>query len=299
MDNFMSIILIVILFFACFAAGLIIQIRNKKSALGGPEEKDIIDVVSEKKKKKLMAKHSSLSFKTYVLLITLVPIAVGVAGWFLIENKLIVLILALVSAFIPDAIINVMRAKKAAKFEEQYARALKLFANCLRSKMTIQQSVNDICISPYIDESVKVGFRQINADLSIGIDVKDAFNKFAEDAESEDARDVASAIAMQDEVGGGEAEIIETLANSIQQRIMMRKEIKTLFTETSVMVTFMDFAPFIVLIIMYFGAPDFVAPYFESTGMMLILIGMLAFSVAGSFVIRMIINSAKKGGKAQ
>ena len=111
-----------------------------------------------------------------------------------------------------------------------------------------------------------------------------------------DAQDVASAIAMQDEIGGGEAQIIETLANSIQQRITMRREIKTMFSETSVMVTFMDFAPFVVLLIMYFGTPQFIAPYFESTGMTLVLIGMLAFTIVGSFVIRMVISSAKKGG---
>lgn len=299
LDYYLPIIVLIALVMICIAIAIIIQIRNKKTVLSINAEEDFIDKAATKKKHKLSAMHSSISFKTYVILIVAIPIAIAVAGWFLIDNKLIVLLISLVSIFIPDGIINVMRAKKASKFEEQYARALKLFASCLRSKMTIHQSVNDICNSPYIDESVKAGFRQINADLSIGIDIKEAFETFANNTESEDAHDVASAIAMQDEVGGGEAEIIETLANSIQQRIAMRKEIKTLFTETSVMVTFMDFAPFVVLLIMYFGAPDFVAPYFESTSMTLVLLGLLAFTVVGSFIVRAVINSAKKGGKAK
>ena len=294
--EYIPIIILATLSLLLLGVAIIIGIRNKQKILQRDEDKDFIDAFKEKKTKKLNTYHSSLSFKTYIAMIIGLPVVVAVAGWFLIENKAIVLLIALACVFIPDGIITVMRAKRASKFEEQYARALKLFASCLRAKMTIPQSVADVCNSPYIDEDVKAGFRQIDADLAIGIDVKEAFTKFAEDTGSMDAQDVASAIAMQDEIGGGEAQIIETLANSIQQRISMRKEIKTLFSETSVMVTFMDFAPFIVLLIMYFGTPQFIAPYFESTKMTLLLFGMLGFTIIGSFIIRAVIASAKKGG---
>lgn len=294
--EYIPIIILAALSFMLIAIAIIIAIRNKRTILVRDNERDFIDDFKEKKTKSLAAKHSLLSFKTYIGMLIGIPALVAFVGWLFIKNKVVVLLVALACLFIPDAIISVMRARRAAKFEEQYARALKLFASCLRAKMTIPQAVADVCKSPYIDEDVKAGFKQIDADLTIGIDIKEAFMTFANNTGSVDAQDVASAIAMQDEIGGGEAQIIENIANSIRQRITMRREIKAMFSETSVMVTFMDFAPFVVLLIMYFGTPQFIAPYFESTGMTLLLIGMLAFTVIGSFIIRMVISSAKKGG---
>lgn len=161
--------------------------------------------------------------------------------------------------------------------------------------MSIQQAVNDVSDNIFVHESIRDGFKQIKADLQVGMTVQQAFQRFADDTKSVDAQDVASAIAMQSDVGGSEAKVIENISNNIQNRILMRREIKSLFAETNIMITFMDFAPFLAFLILYFGAPQLVAPYFESPTMTMILVGILLFTLLGTYIIRKQLSEAKQG----
>lgn len=297
MREFLPIIFLIFLSFLFVATAVIIAIRSKKKVLS-KNDKDIIDNFAESKKKKLGEATGGMSFKVYMALLIGLPIVVGTACFFLMENKAIALMIGLTMIFVPDAISRLMKAKQKVKFEERYARALRVFAACMRSQMTIQQAVDDVCENPFIHETVRDGFKQISSDLKIGMTAQEAFKRMADDTNSVDAKDVAAAIAMQNMVGGTDSQVVETLAENIQERITLRKEIKSIFAQTEVMVSFMDFAPFIVLLMMYFGSPEFLAPYFESWWMTLILFGIIGVTILGSFVIRLSLSKAKKGGGA-
>lgn len=296
MNEYIPIITLITLSFLCIAVAVIVAIRSKKNLL--VKEKDMIDDFTEKKKRKLGDAVGGMSFKLYMILLVGLPILVGGVAFIFMENKAIALLLGLTMIFVPEAISKFMSAGQKVKYEERYARALRVLSSCMRSQMTIQQAVDDVCQNPFVHDTVKDGFKQISADLQIGIKVDEAFKRMADDSGSIDAKDVASAIAMQSMVGGTDGQVIETLADNIAQRISLRKEIKSIFAQTEVMVTFMDFAPFIVILLMYFGAPQFMAPYFESWWMTLIFFGLIAFTVLGSFIIRLSLKNAKRGGGA-
>lgn len=294
MNEYIPIIVLIVLSFLCIAAAVIVFIRNKKNVL--VKEKDMLDIFAEKKKIQLGDAIGGMPFKVYLALLICLPILVGGIAFIFLNNKVIALLLGLTMLFVPDAVSKIMNAGQKIKFEERYARALRILASCMRSQMTIQQAVDDVAQNPFVHETVKDGFKQISADLQMGIKVDEAFKRMADDSGSMDAKDVASAIAMQSMVGGTDGQVVETLADSIAQRISLRKEIKSIFAETEVMITFLDFAPFIVILLMYFGAPSFMAPYFESWWMTLVLFGLIGFTILGSFIIRMTLRNAKKGG---
>ena len=280
----------------CIIIVVILKIREKHSLLN-VEDNDFIEDFIEKKKRKLNSNLGTMSFKTYTTMLIGLPLAVMLGGWLLLDNKAVAMLLAIGSVFVPDFIIKSSERKQKDLFEERYARGLKALSSCLRANMSIQQAVSEVSENIYVHESIRDGFQQINADIRVGLTVQEAFQRFADHSKSQDAQDVAKAIAMQNDVGGSEARVIENVANNIQNRIMMRKEIKSLFAETNVMVTFMDFIPFVVVLILYIGAPQLINPYFESVSMVLVLIGLLSFTLLGSVFIRRKLNNAKRGGK--
>lgn len=290
----LNLIIVVAFTIALIAAAVIINIIGRKSLLKDHEQDFITDAIQ--KKKRHIEQTGGISFNTYIALLIGLPVVVGVLAWIFISNKMIALLLAMSMLFVPDTVSRMRRDRKDAEFESRYAKALNAFASCLKAKMTLLQAVEDVGNNPFVHETVREGFRQIGSDIRIGITAEEAFRKYAAEIGSLDAADLASAIAMQNVVGGGEAEIVESLAGNIQARTMMRREIKSLFAETKVLATFMDFAPFAVIIIMYAGAPQFVAPYFETGWMTLLLIGILGFTVIGSFIIRFQLIRAQKGG---
>lgn len=293
-SDFAPIFILIFIFAFCIAAAIILSIRSKKSRLG-MDEKDFIDVAIENKKRSLNAQIGGLSWRDYIIILIVSPLALGALSYIFISPKPLCIVFAAIGLFVPEFLVRIGANKQKKKFEEKYAMALRSLASSLRSGRSIEQAIDDVGSNVFVDEHIRSGFRQISADIKVGIPIEEAFRSFAKDSGSKDAQDVASALAMQVKVGGSEAKVVSAIAQNINDRIMMRKEIKALFAQTDVLVITMDFLPFVVFGLFYAMSPDFVTPYFESFGMTMVLIAILAFTVIGSFVIRKMIKSAKEG----
>ena len=278
----------------CVAVVAIILIRSKKYLLA-KEEPDFIETAIKKKKQSLKAVTGGFSFKTYLILMFGSPVMIGLVFWLFTQNLTLSSIIALLGLAVPETYIRITAKKQRRLFDERYARSLRAMASALRSNQTIQQAVDEVGDNVFIHESIREGFRQISSDLRVGLPIKEAFERFAEDTGSNDAKDVAAAIAMQNEVGGNEAQVISSVSQNISERIMVRKEIKSLFADTSVMILVMDLMPVIILIALYFGAPQYITPYFESSLMTMLFIGLIAVTMVGSVIIRRMARTAKEG----
>lgn len=275
-------------------AAVVLKIQEQKSAL--MEDDDFISKAIKKKKSKLSANVGGITFRMYVALITILPILVGVPIYLFLQNMVIALLAAIVMVFVPDIILSLTTKKQQQQYDERYATGLRTLVSGLRSGMTINQAVDDVAKNPFVNSNIREGFAQISSDIRVGLSIQQAFQRFAENSQNKDAYDVAAAIAMQTEVGGSEAKVIESIADSIQQRIMLRKEIKSIFAETEVTAKITDAAPFIGLLLVCIFLSDYTDFYFSSIGGFLILVGILAFSVVGAFYIHHKLNKAKMGG---
>ena len=278
----------------CVAIAVIIKLRDTKSVVGIPE-RDFIDTFTDSKKEMLKTTGGGFPYRYYALLLLACPIICGLLTYVLSKDFVAAMLVAFASLLLPDLLIKILAQRQRTLFESRYARALRSMASALRSNMTIQQAVEDTCNNVFIHESIRIGFRQIASDLKVGIPVKDAFERFAKNSGSKDAWDVAAAISMQNEVGGNEAFVVSNISQNINDRIMMRKEIKSLFADTDVMIFVMDIIPVAIIIGLYFYAPQYITPYFEDSLMILLFFGMLAVMLVGTFVIRRMARSAKEG----
>ena len=285
-------ILFTVLTILMIGISVAIAIREKKSTITGEREKDLIDKFADSKKKQLYAIPGAISFKVYTVIMVAAPIILGGAV-FLLTQSIISAVIGLAAGVIaPELIVRLQKFKSDKDFDEKYGRALKQMASTLRAGMTIQQAVDDICANPFLDEQIKDMFRQISADVKIGIPIAEAFKKVSDMRSTIDTRDVTAAVAMQSEVGGSEAEVIELVATNINERIMVRKEIRTLFTTAKITVYAMDFVPPILLIGLIFTGGDLMNFYKEGfTGLLVMGAIMLLFFI-GSLVSHKMMKSA-------
>lgn len=279
---------------AALAVAIILKIRSKKSLLI-EQKSDFIDDIIERKKRQINANIGGISWGTYTAMMVLAPIALGLLGFIVMEHKSLCVVFALVGLFVPEFVLRLSAKRQQKKFEEKYAMALRSLASGLRAGLSIEQAIDNVGQNPFLEAKIRNGFRQISADLKFGIPLEESFMNFAEESGSKDAYDVAAVVSMQAKVGGSEATAIGTIVQNISNRIMTRNEIKAMFADTDMLVLIMDFLPVGLFLILYFGAPEMIAPFLASTGMTILLIGILAFSVVGSFVIHKISKSAKEG----
>lgn len=291
------IILCTVIVVFCIAFIVIWSIRQKKklseSILETEENADFIDRFETKKAKELEAKPWAMKYGTYKIIVVFCAVIFAVIGYF-IGGPFWMVLLGACGLIIPEIIIYLQGAKQQTAYEERYATGLRQLVAGLKSGLSIQQAVADVCSSPFVHDSIKEEFRMIDADLKLGIPIGDAFERFAEQVHFQDAEDVSIAIKMQERIGGREAETIESIAQNISNRLMLRKEIKSMFAGSNATVMAMDVIPFGVVLLIYFLAPSYLEPFFASTAMLIVFIGLLISMGIGSIVIHKSVNSIRK-----
>ncbi len=292
LEDILPILILLGIAFVAIAIAIVLKIRSKKSLILD-YDKDFIDEILEKKKRQLNTNLSGLTWKTYVALLIAMPIIIAAICLAFLENKAFSIVFAFLGCFIPELIVTIKSKREKSKFEEKYAMALRSLASGLRSGLSLEQAIVNVGRNTFLDANIRNGFKQISSDIKFGVPVNEAFEKFAEELGSEDARDIAAVISMQMEVGGSEAAVVTTILQNINDRIMARNEIKALFTDTDILILVLDFVPFALFAILYFFAYPLIEPFFQSTMMTVVLIGLLLLSVIGSVVCRKISKSAK------
>ncbi len=276
-----------------FAACLILRVHNRKALVPGTE--DFITVWIEHKEKELEKSGSGISMTFYLTVLVAAPLIIGCVVFFALGNPLFAVIIGACGCLVPEGLVQYALHSNNKNFEERYEKSLEQLSSSLRAGMSISQAVEDVANCKFLHESMRRKYAELSTNLQMGVSVADAFRLFAEDANNNDANDVALAIDVQNEVGGHEAEVIQDIANNIQQRIMTRREIKSSISGTSSMVWMMDFiAPGIVIGFAFINF-DYVSIFFESPLMILFFIILLVCCAIGSIVNHRTLRNLTKG----
>jgi len=114
---------------------------------------------------------------------------------------------------------------------------------------------------------------------------------------SEDFELMATAIAIQHQVGGNLAEILDSIAFTIRERIRIKGEIRTLTAQQRMSGYVVGGLPFFLALFIYLAAPSFFNPMFAKPpdvlgiplGVILLFIAMAAMG-AGFYFIRKIVD---------
>lgn len=290
------------LIFACVSASIaiiaffvaiIVGVRNRKSKLSY-EESDFISRFFDKQKQFVASVPGSMNYTTYITLSIIIPVIAVVALYLLMGNGFVAL-LGLLGVFVPRILIMLSKEKREKEFEERYARALRQISSSLHAGMSLEQALDDLCVNPFIHNTVKDEFMQINSDIKVGISIPEAFRNSAERLQTSDAKDVAAAILIQSEVGGNEAKTIESISNNIGTRIMLRKEISSMFAGVKATTTMMSILPFGVIAYMFVSAKAITDFYFESPINTVFLVAIILFMAIGVVVIRKMLKNGQKG----
>lgn len=162
------------------------------------------------------------------LMLHLVTFAVGgLVGLVLWRGNVVMALLAAIAGlFFPRIYVASQRNRRLKKFNNQLSDILNLWVNALRAGHSVLQAMEAVAReapSPASDE-----FRRIVMEVQIGLSLEVALDNMLERIESEDLDLVFTAVKVQREVGGNLAEILDTISDTIRQRVRIKGEIATL-----------------------------------------------------------------------
>jgi tight adherence protein B len=226
-----------------------------------------------------------------------VPVVMFLVGFVVpsLQNPLILLLGLLLGFMLPRLWLGRRKSSRLKAFNKQLPDTITLIANALRAGSSFLQAIELV-----VRESrppISTEFGRVIREVNLGLPFDVALENMVRRVKSEDFELMATAIAIQHQVGGNLAEILDSIAFTIRERIRIKGEIRTLTAQQRMSGYVVGGLPFFLALFIYLAAPTFFNPMFAKPpdvlgiplGIILLGIALLAMG-AGFFFIRKIVD---------
>lgn len=196
---------------------------------------------------------------------------------------------ALIAGIIlPPIVISKKREQQLERFDVQLGETIMIISNSLRGGFTFEQSL--AAVSKDLPDPIGSEFRKIVREIELGEKLETTMGEVAEKMESEDMKLMNTAIAIQRQVGGNLADVLDNIGETIRERITMKKNIKTLTSQGEISGKVIAVLPVILIVMISLVNPEYMEPMFNTT-LGYVLLGLSAFlEITGYIIIKKLIN---------
>ena len=177
-------------------------------------------------------------------------------------NPLFLLIGGLIGFFIPRLWLNRRKNGRLNAFNKQLPDTITLLANALRAGSSFLQAIELV-----VRESrppISTEFARVIREVNLGLPFEQAMENMVRRVRSDDLELMATAITIQHQVGGNLAEILDSIAFTIRERVRIKGEINTLTAQQRMSGYVVGFLPIGLAGFLFIAAPAFTEPMFDS-----------------------------------
>jgi tight adherence protein B len=167
----------------------------------------------------------------------------------------------LVGYWLPKFWLKRRQGKRLKAFNSGLADTIMLIANSLRAGSSFLQSVEMV-----VRESqppISTEFSRVIREVNLGLPLDEALANLSRRVKSDDLDLMTTAIAIHHQVGGNLAEILDTIAYTIRERVRIKGEIRTLTAQQRMSGYVVGFLPVALVLLLSVIAPTFMAPMLQ------------------------------------
>jgi tight adherence protein B len=179
-----------------------------------------------------------------------------------LRSPLALIIGAFIGFMLPRFWLGRRKGGRLGAFNKQLPDTITLLANGLRAGSSFLQAVELV-----VRESrppVSTEFGRVIREVNLGLPFEQAMENMVRRVRSEDLELMATAINIQHTVGGNLAEILDSIAYTIRERIRIKGEIRTLTAQQRLSGYVVGFLPIGLAGFLFVAAPNFMAPMFQN-----------------------------------
>ena len=163
-----------------------------------------------------------------------------------------------------------------------------MVGNALRAGFSLLQSME--MISKEMEPPISDEFKHVMRDIGLGATVERALDDMDKRVGSPDFSLVVTAVLIQQQVGGDLAQILDTISETIQDRIRMRREVKTLTTQGRMSGWILILTPIAMALFMTSSDPNYLDPLLKNPIGQMILAATIIMEIIGAIMINRIVN---------
>jgi tight adherence protein B len=178
-----------------------------------------------------------------------------------LSNPLFLIVGAIVGFFLPRFWVSRRKSSRLKKFNDQLADTITLIANALRAGASFLQSVEMVVRETPAPMSTE--FARVVREVNLGLPFDQALDNMVRRVRSEDLDLMVTAISIQHQVGGNLAEILDSIAFTIRERVRIKGEIRTLTAQQRMSGLIIGLLPIALFAMLSIIAPSFMGALFD------------------------------------
>lgn len=242
--------------------------------------------------RKLHASLDKAGLKIDVKLFLLMLLFIAVAGFVIgtaLERGIIPPILIIIFlTSLPFIFLHFKKKQRVLQFTNQFANALDMMSRSLKAGHALIASIQ--MIGTEMSEPVAGLFRSVYEEQTYGLSMKDAFSNMIERMDTPDLRFFVTAVSIYREIGGNLSEILERLAETIRERIKIRRQVRVYTAQARLSGYILAALPIVIAVLAIWKAPDYIGELIKVKIGIIFIIVAVVLQILGFFIIRRIIN---------
>ena len=167
-------------------------------------------------------------------------------------------------------------------FESQLCDALMISTSCLRSGLTFQQAMETIAKD--MEAPISTEFARACSEINFGSSMDKALSDMVARIKSPDLMLAVSAVSVQRQTGGNLSQILETISNTIRERIKVKADVSAVTSQGRASGILIGLLPIGLALVLNLINPEYMQPMFKSH-IGHILLGLCIFLEALGFVL--------------
>jgi len=197
-------------------------------------------------------------------------------------NPLFLLIGGLIGFLLPRFWLARRKNGRLGAFNKQLPDTITLIANALRAGSSFLQAIELV-----VRESrppISTEFGRVIREVNLGLPFDQALENMVRRVRSDDLELMATAISIQHQVGGNLAEILDSIAYTIRERVRIKGEIRTLTAQQRLSGYVVAGLPIGLAAFLFVFSPGFMSPMFMNPPAILGLPAGVVILMMGGFM---------------
>ncbi|CAN5552821.1 type II secretion system F family protein [soil metagenome] len=195
-------------------------------------------------------------------------------------NPLAFIVAFILGWWLPRFWVKRRQGTRLGAFNNNLADTITLIANALRAGASFLQAIEMVVRET--QPPISTEFQRVIREVNLGLPFEQALNNMVRRVRSEDLELMATAINIQHQVGGNLAEILDSIAFTIRERIRIKGEIRTLTAQQRLSGYVVAGLPIFLILILSVIAPKFMEPmFFNPPAILGLPVGVILLGAGG------------------
>lgn len=178
---------------------------------------------------------------------------------------------------LPESIIETIRKKRMKQLNDQLPQALSLVANGLRAGFSFPQAM--AVVSREMESPIADEFARVLRDNSFGKNMDEALEDLGKRTDDEDLDIFITTLLIHLQVGGDLSEILDTISETIRERVKLKGDIRTLISQSKMSAWVIGTMPVALGFILFAIRPEYMLIMLNDP------IGLVLLGIAGGMIL--------------